>query len=96
MLLLKRLGILLTLYFACCTIIQAQNQNLMESRSSSVRTFIYILTTEEAKIINNNENWNVDSSFFYTLVDTYPTDSIYRKILPPGHCTSRYSMPTMN
>ncbi|MEQ8469814.1 MAG: carboxypeptidase-like regulatory domain-containing protein [Marinoscillum sp.] len=67
------------------------SQDLFHSRHTSYRTFIYKITNEEAREINSGKHWVVDSAFFHTLVDTYPTDSLYQKELLSGHYLKVYA-----
>jgi len=60
-------------------------QDLLKSRHSSPLTYIYKITDEEAQEINSPRKWKVDSSFFHTLVDSYPTDGVYSEELSNGH-----------
>ncbi len=60
-------------------------QNLLKSRTSSYHTRIYKLTEKEAENIYGDKRWSIDTTYFHTLIDTYPTDSSYKKQLPPGH-----------
>ncbi len=66
-------------------------QDLVSSRQSSAVTFIYKITNEEAENIYSSGYTVTDTSYFHTLVDTYPTDSIYTKDLPKGHYIRRYA-----
>lgn len=61
------------------------HKDLLTSRHTSYQTFIYQLSDEEARRIYHQRKWSVDPSFFHTLMDTYPTDSTYDKVLDPGH-----------
>lgn len=61
------------------------SQKLQESRQTSYNTYIYKLTTKEAKKIYKKDIWVVDTSYFHTLVDSFPTDSQYTRKLPEGH-----------
>ena len=60
-------------------------QNLLKSRTTSYKTNIYKITDKQAEKIYKKGLQVVDRSFFYELVDTYPTDSSYREQLPFGH-----------
>lgn len=60
-------------------------QHLLKSRRTSVNTYIYKLTDKEAATIHRKGSYKVDSTYFHTLVDEYPTDSTYRRKLEPGH-----------
>jgi alpha-2-macroglobulin len=66
-------------------------QNLIKSRQTSYLTYIYKLTDKEAKKIYKNDLWVVDPSYFHTLVDSFPTQSIYAGTLPEGHYLKTYS-----
>jgi hypothetical protein len=66
-------------------------QNLLESRESSYYTYIFRISDKEAKKVYGKDIWEVDSSFFHTLIDRYPTDSTYNKVLPKGHYLKTYS-----
>ncbi|MEQ8239135.1 MAG: carboxypeptidase-like regulatory domain-containing protein [Cyclobacteriaceae bacterium] len=63
-------------------------QSLLNSRHSSYYTYIYQLTTQEARQINHSKKWEVDSSFFHTLITSFPTDSLLEEHLPEGHYLS--------
>ena len=63
----------------------AFSQNLVSSRQSSYRSYIYKLSDKEAREINKRDAHVIDSTYFHTLVDSYPTDSVYAKKLAPGH-----------
>ena len=69
----------------------AISQRLNQSRQTSYYTFIYKLTDKEAAKIYKNDIWIVDASFFHTLVDSFPTDSLYTGKLPEGHYLRTYS-----
>jgi alpha-2-macroglobulin len=69
----------------------AYGQNLIGSRQTSYETFIYRLTDKEARQIHRKNLWVVDETFFHTLVDKFPTDSIYSGKLPQGHYLKTYS-----
>ncbi|MDT8374687.1 MAG: hypothetical protein RQ737_12000, partial [Bacteroidales bacterium] len=66
-------------------------QNLIESRQSSYYTYIFQLNDKEARNIYKKELWQVDGSYFHTLVDSIPTDSIYKNDLPMGHYLKAYT-----
>lgn len=65
-------------------------QDLENSRRTSYLTFIYELTEKEVSKIYKEKSWVGDTTFFHTLVDTYPTDSTYKKQLPNGHYLKVY------
>ncbi len=67
------------------------SQKLIESRQSSYLTYIYKLSDEEAALIYKKDTLVVDSSYFHTLVDSFPTDSTYRDKLAVGHYLKTYS-----
>jgi TonB-dependent SusC/RagA subfamily outer membrane receptor len=71
--------------------IYAESQRLLTSRKTSFYTYIYRLNDDEAKQIYRKDTWIVDSSFFHTLVDSFPTDSQYNIRLPAGHYLETYS-----
>ncbi len=60
-------------------------QKLIESRQSSYNTYIYWISDKEAKNIYKSDIWKVDSTYFHTLVDSFPKDSLYSGKLPQGH-----------
>jgi len=72
-----------------CSLLTAQN--LVESRQTSYYTYIFKLTDKEAKEIYKKDLWQVDDSYFHTRVDSFPTDSIYKKELPAGHYLKVYT-----
>ncbi|MEN8250609.1 MAG: hypothetical protein ABFS32_16875, partial [Bacteroidota bacterium] len=61
------------------------SQDLLQSRQTSYYTYIYKLTDQEAKKIHRKDLWQVDESYFHTLLDSFPTDSIFNNALPVGH-----------
>ncbi len=65
--------------------IYALSGNLLTSRKTSCLTYVYKITDKEAKIINKKGLLKADSTFLHTLVDSYPTDSVYKGILSSGH-----------
>lgn len=67
------------------------SQDLLNGRHSSYHTFIYKINTSEAEEINHAKKWIVDSTFFHTLVDSYPTDSVYHEELSTGHYLKVYA-----
>ena len=74
----------LTTIFICLSIILF-SQDLTKSRASSYYTYIFKISNKEAKKIYNNALWKFERSYFHTLIDSFPTDSIYKKTLPQGH-----------
>ena len=63
----------------------ANGQKLLNGRQSSFYTYIYRITPDEAKEICTNGIWKADDRFLHTPVDSFPTDSTFRKKLPIGH-----------
>lgn len=77
----KALFLIITLLFS----FSSYGQKLIESRQTSYYTYIYKITGNEAKKIYKKDIWKVDTAFFHTLVDSFPTDSQYLNKLPQGH-----------
>lgn len=75
------------LLLACLLLvcIHASAQDLVYSRTSSYYTFIYKITNEEAEKLYKESYTVLADSLFHTLVDSYPSDSLYKKALPTGH-----------
>ncbi len=67
------------------------SQQLIESRQTSYYTYIYNITNDEALAIYQENLWEVDSSYFHTLIDSFPTDKEYAKRLPEGHYIKTFS-----
>src|SRR5690606_2409398 len=63
---------------------EGNGRDLTESRRSSYYTFIYKVTNEQAYELYSDV-WTVGKSYLDSLIDFYPTDSVYRKKLPVGH-----------
>ena len=78
---LKYSFVVLMLFFC----FHSMGQKLIESRQTSHYTYIYKLTDEEAKTIYTDNVWEVNPSFFHTLVDSFPTDNGYDEELSQGH-----------
>lgn len=76
-------------YFSLLVLLAISNsafaQKLIDSRQSSYYTYIYRITDKEAEHIYKKDLWEVDEKFFHTLVDSFPTDSAFRRDLPAGH-----------
>ena len=66
----KALFLIITLLFS----FSSYGQKLIESRQTSYYTYIYKITGNEAKKIYKKDIWKVDTTFFHTLVDSFPTD----------------------
>ncbi len=61
-------------------------QDLIHSRQTSYWRYAYQLTEPEAQLIYTKGMREVDSSFFHTVVDSLPTDSVRSQLrLPVGH-----------
>lgn len=64
-------------------------QDLLTSRQTSYYTYIFKISNEEAAAIYKQQRKNrkreIDLSYFHTLMDSIPTDSLYDKRLPIGH-----------
>ncbi len=78
----------LLMLFLCFPLI---GQKLIDSRQTSHYTYIYQLTDEEAKTIYTSKYWEVNPAFFHTLIDSFPTDSLYNKRLSQGHYIKTYA-----
>jgi hypothetical protein len=61
------------------------SQNLIESRHTSYFTYIFKITDSEARQIYKNDLWKVNDKFFHSLIDSVPTDSVFKRNLPLGH-----------
>ena len=81
------LVIMVLVYIGSCF-----SANLISSRHTSYKTYIYKLSDKEALKISKKDVSAVDSTYFHTLVDSYPTDSTYSKKLAPGHYLKTYSL----
>jgi TonB-dependent SusC/RagA subfamily outer membrane receptor len=75
--------ILVTLV-TCLILSSATAQDLIDSRRSSYSTFIYKITNDQAGNLYH-DLWDVDTTYFKTPIDFFPTDSIYNKKLAIGH-----------
>jgi TonB-dependent SusC/RagA subfamily outer membrane receptor len=73
------------LIFLLSSFSSSYGQKLIESRQKSYYTYIYKITDKQAKKIYKKDIWKVDTSFFHTLVDSFPTDSQYHGKLQQGH-----------
>ncbi len=60
-------------------------QDLIKSRKTSYLTYIYKLKDKEAKEIYKKNKRIVDTSYFHTLIDSFPTDKEYKEKFEPGH-----------
>jgi alpha-2-macroglobulin len=76
----------LMLFVFCLFLINTvQAQKLNQSRRTSYLTYVYSLTDKEAKKIYGRTIRVVDTNYFHTKIDSFPTDSEYKKSLPSGH-----------
>ncbi|MEM6803629.1 MAG: hypothetical protein AAF696_19650, partial [Bacteroidota bacterium] len=86
----KTLSLLYCISLLICSNLSLQAQDLLKARESSHYSYIFQISTEEAKNIYKKDLWIVDSSFFHTQIDSFLTDSIYKNSLPPGHYLKTY------
>ncbi len=77
----KAVILIITLLFS----LNSYSQELIESRQTSYYTYIYKITHKQAEKIYKKDIWKVDTSFFHTLIDSFPTDSQYYGKLQQGH-----------
>ncbi|MBN1952842.1 MAG: carboxypeptidase-like regulatory domain-containing protein [Bacteroidales bacterium] len=75
----------LTLLVFSFYFLPAKSQKILESRHSSYYTYIFSITDMEALKVYRRSVWEVDESFFHSLVDSFPTDEKYSGKLAPGH-----------
>ncbi len=68
------------------------SQDLLHSRKSSYYTYIYKLSPFEAKQIYKKQIDRLDTNYFHTLVDSFPTDNYYKNKLPVGYYLKTYSV----
>ncbi|MCX2742666.1 carboxypeptidase-like regulatory domain-containing protein [Mangrovivirga sp. M17] len=85
----KPLFLFFTFLFLCLNGLSAQE--LLESRRTSPFTYIYEITDQEAKLIYTTQIVKLDSTFFHTKIDSFPTEKTYSKTLPPGHYLKTFS-----
>jgi TonB-dependent SusC/RagA subfamily outer membrane receptor len=78
----KKLLLNLVAFFLLTTL---SAQDLVRSRTAGYYTFIYKITNEEASRFYHQEDAPVKEEYFHTVVDFFPTDSVYRKTLSTGH-----------
>ncbi|MBB3701032.1 carboxypeptidase-like regulatory domain-containing protein [Flammeovirga yaeyamensis] len=81
-LIIKRLFFLFSFFIFCQS---TWGQKLLESRQTSVHTYVFQLSQEEAKTIYKEGVSEIDETYFHTLVDSFATDGYYAKNLPEGH-----------
>ncbi|MDO5663948.1 MAG: carboxypeptidase-like regulatory domain-containing protein [Bacteroidia bacterium] len=88
----KKICYLLTVFFILTPcFLAAQNNKLLNSRKTSRHTYIYRITKKEAEKVNKKGVQKIDSTYFHTLVHSYPTDSIFTEKLPSGHYLKTFS-----
>ena len=85
---LKAIALLLFLQLS----IVSNSQNLTESRRTSYFTYVFKITENEAKQVYRKDLWKVNEKFFHTLVDSFPTDSVFKRNLPVGHYLRAYTV----
>jgi alpha-2-macroglobulin len=61
------------------------SQDVIRSRRTSPYTYIFRLTDDEMKSVAGKISVKIDTSWFHTLVDSFPTDSVYQGELPVGN-----------
>ncbi len=66
-------------------------QDLVNSRTSSPFTYIYKITNTEAKRLYEKTVDEVNDSYFHSRIDSFSTDSTYRKQLGVGHYLFLYT-----
>ncbi|MFV0505094.1 MAG: alpha-2-macroglobulin family protein [Bacteroidales bacterium] len=83
-----RSGILLLLVLFS---LDSQAQRLLNSRTSSSYTYIYKVSSAEAKQIYSKKDVELDPMLLHTLVDSFLTDEEYTQTLPQGHYLTTYA-----
>lgn len=78
----KNYTVFALLFFVALT---AKAQLLIDQPVWNPHTYIYKLTNQEAEKVSKKSTLVVDSTYFHTLVDSFPSDSIYRGELLQGH-----------
>lgn len=63
----------------------AKSQQLSNSRRSSYLTYIYKLEAKEAIELHSLNTYWLPDEYLHNQIDSFPTDSIYKGILPIGH-----------
>ncbi len=68
-------------------------QDLLTSRKSSLKTYIFKISNQEAEQIYKGKWLDSETSekYFHTLADSFFTDSTYKKKLPYGHYLESYT-----
>lgn len=79
------------LIILCVVGLLVKGQKLIQSRQTSYFTYVYKLTDKEANAIFKKNIWVVDTSYFHTLVDSFPTDSKYLGKLSAGYYLKTYA-----
>ncbi len=60
-------------------------QDLINSRQSSYYTFIYKITNDEVVELYEKDKDPIEPKYFHTLVDQFPSDSLFKRTLSVGH-----------
>lgn len=79
----KKQTILCSILFFFFVALQAQD--LLNSRQSGYYSFIYKISTSEAKTLYKKQYALLKDSYFHTLIDSFPADCQYTGELKPGH-----------
>ncbi|HLU51355.1 MAG TPA: hypothetical protein VKZ42_04260, partial [Flavobacteriaceae bacterium] len=82
-------GIFLILFSGFFTTLSAQK--FIQSTNTSTYTYIFKISDEEAKKIYSKKGNSLETDFFHTLIDSFPTGETYPKKLLPGHYLRTYS-----
>lgn len=69
----------------------SQSQTLAKSRTSSYYTFIYKISNDQAKDLIEKNFYFPPDKYFTQLVDSFPSDSLYKKKLEVGHYLKLFS-----
>ena len=84
--------LILPLIFLCASLPTLHAQKLPESRRTSYYTYIFKITDKEAGKIYKRNFSKPDKSLFHTMVDSFPTDSIYHGSLSQGHYLKAFTV----
>lgn len=71
--------------------LELKGQHLLKSSRTSFYTYIYKINNKQARQIYKNANWEVDSTFFYNKIDSFPTGEAYKGPLAEGHYLKTFS-----
>ncbi len=79
----KNIYLLLFLLFT----FSLSGQDLLTSRKTSLKTYIFKISNQEAEEIYKGKRtaFEISEKYYHTLVDSFFTDSTYKKQLPYGH-----------